>query len=513
MIETRNAGRNDDPLWTQLSESLSAQMGFHLSAERRGDFERGIAVAASAFGMESAHACASWLLSAPLSRSQIETLARCLTVGETYFFRDHPSFEVLQNHILPELVAARVGCERRLRIWSAGCCTGEEPYSIAMLLCRLIPDLPTWDVSILATDIDPDYLRKASLGTYSEWSFRDIPAGIKEGYFKPMAGGRYQIDGRVRDMVRFAYLNLADNSYPSRQTATEAIDIVFCRNVLMYFEADLAMKVVDRLGRSLGEGGWLLVSPVEIAQVTLPQLVPVRFQDAIVHRKQSNAVATAAMTSATPVPPSCAAVNAQFADPADERTFAASTRQLRPNKRPASRSTRSSVIEAIPPISADVGALFQQGRYDEVAKDMQQIVSLRPDDAAAITMLAKCCANLGRLDEAAAWCARAMAIDKLDAGICCLLANIHQQQGQMQPAMRAFQRALYLDPNNAMVHFSLGNLIRDQNRKRDADQHFRTALAILESYLPDQVLAESGGLTAGRLAQMVRSRAGGGNPR
>jgi chemotaxis protein methyltransferase CheR len=118
-----------DQLNMSLSDLLAAQTGLHFPAERWRDLARGIAAAAPAFGMPDAESCARWLLSAPLTRHQIEVLANHLTVGETYFFREKMSFEALEQHILPQLIRMRAS-ERRLRIWSAGCCTGEEPYSV-----------------------------------------------------------------------------------------------------------------------------------------------------------------------------------------------------------------------------------------------------------------------------------------------------------------------------------------------------------------------------------------------
>jgi chemotaxis protein methyltransferase CheR len=439
-----------ESLWSRLSDCLGAQMGLHYPKERWGDLRRGIAAAARAFGMASAEACARRLLSAPLTRNQIEVLARCLTIGETYFFRDKRSFEILESQILPELLRARSGGERRLRIWSAGCCTGEEAYSVAILLARMIPDLERWNISILATDIDPDFLHKASLGIYGDWSFRDAPPGIKEGFFSETKQGRFEIVPRVKALVNFAYLNLAEDSYPSLANGTNAMDVILCRNVLMYFEPARARGVLQKLTRSLLEGGWLFVSPVEIPHVLLPQLVQLDFQGAIVHRRDGS-----------PASPEC--------------TPAPVAGDLRLEDAPA----------ALQPAEAPVQTPYQQ--------------------AAAMALRARACANQGRLGEALQWCEKALEGDKLNAAWCYLRATILQEQGLAEDAATALKRALYLDQDNALAHFALGNLMRRQGKRNEADRHFRNALAILSGYAQEQVLPESEGITAGRLAAIIRS--------
>jgi len=201
-------------LLSSLSDFLAAQMGLHFPRERWSDLERGIAAAASEFGIVDVESCIGWLVSAPLTRNQVEILASHLTVGETYFFREKRSFEVLETHILPELLRARGEAGSPLRIWSAGCCTGEEPYSIAMLLDRLIPDAARRNITILATDINPRFVRKAAEGVYSEWSFRETPAWVRERYFNRRKDGRFEIKPHIRKMVTFSYVNLAEDTYP-----------------------------------------------------------------------------------------------------------------------------------------------------------------------------------------------------------------------------------------------------------------------------------------------------------
>ncbi len=216
-----------DFLLSSLSDFLAAQMGLHFPRERWGDLDRGIAAAASEFGMADVESCIKWLVSAPLTRNQVEVLASHLTVGETYFFREQRSFEVLEEHVLPELLRERGEAGSPLRIWSAGCCTGEEPYSIAMLLDRLIPDAAKRNITILATDINPRFVRKAAEGVYSEWSFRETPAQIQERYFTSRKDGRFEIKPHIRKMVTFSYLNLAGDVYPSLWNNTNAMDVIF----------------------------------------------------------------------------------------------------------------------------------------------------------------------------------------------------------------------------------------------------------------------------------------------
>ena len=147
-----------------LSDCVAGQMGLHFPPERYRDLERGIGSAAREFGFADPDAFALWLVSSPLTRDRLEVLASHLTVGETYFFRDKKILELLEEQILPELIRSRRATEQRLRIWSSGCATGEEPYSIGILLHKLIPDWERWNITFLATDINPRFLHKASVG-------------------------------------------------------------------------------------------------------------------------------------------------------------------------------------------------------------------------------------------------------------------------------------------------------------------------------------------------------------
>ncbi|MBE0546711.1 MAG: tetratricopeptide repeat protein [Rubrivivax sp.] len=465
-----------DSLLSQLSDLLAARIGLHFPAARWNDLERGITAAALAFGMPDAGSCAHRLLSAPLARREIEILASCLTVGETYFFREKRSFEVLEQHILPALLRAREGKERRIRIWSAGCCTGEEPYSMAMLLDRLIPDQAAWSVTVHATDINPVFLRKAAEGEYGEWSFRSAPGWIKDHYFQPQRGGRFKLDERIRKRVAFSYLNLADNSYPSVTNNTNAMDVIFCRNVLMYFSAELARTVIDDFHRALVDGGWLVVSPAETSSVLFSRFTAVEFDGATLYRKDASARGPRFVSHGlTPVP--------------DSRQ---EPWRLAQGIVPAENMPAVEVFPAVMAATSPPADACSAGTPPLPEQDQPSLVARK-------------CANEGRLGEAAEWCRKAIAADKLDPAHHYLLSAIEQEQGQVNAAVQSLARALYLDPHFVIAHYALGNLYQSLGRLSSARRHFDNALSSLQAYSPGEVLPESDGLTAGRLMEIIES--------
>jgi chemotaxis protein methyltransferase CheR len=271
---------------SQLSEFIAREMGLHFPTGRWADLERGIRSAAREFDFEDVEVCIEWLLSSRPVREKVEILASHLTIGETYLFREKKIFEALEESVLPELIRSRSGGGQRLRIWSAGCATGEEPYSVAILLSKIIPDFNNWNVTILSTDINPRFLQKALLGVYSEWSFRDCPRWVKDKYFKETKDGRFEIVLDIKKRVIFSHHNLAEDPYPSLLNNTNAMDIIFCRNVLMYFAQDQVNKVVQGFYDCLIDGGWLIVSPTEASHVLYPQFTVVNFPGAILYRKE-----------------------------------------------------------------------------------------------------------------------------------------------------------------------------------------------------------------------------------
>ncbi|MBI3853102.1 MAG: tetratricopeptide repeat protein [Verrucomicrobia bacterium] len=480
----------------QVSEFIAARIGLHFPPERRADLQRGLAGAADELGFAGGAACAQWLLSSPLTKAQLQVLASHLTIGETYFFREKRTFEVLAESVLPDLIRSRQNGERRLRFWSAACCTGEEPYSLAIQLDQAIPDLPDWNVTILATDINERFLQKAAAGVYGEWSFRESPAWFKERYFHRTSDGRHAILPEIKKRVTFMNLNLAEDVYPSLATDTNAMDVIFCRNVLMYFTPPQARKVVRNLRCALVDDGWLAVSPSEGLQALSSRFVLVNFPGVILYQKSD-----AKVHAEQPWTLSSHREPAEFVAPAFEATlpWTPPTPVDLPPEEPASPESA--------PTPLDVATSFyQQGRYAEAADTLlASLTANAAPDPQAFSLLARALANQGRLAGALTWCERWVAADKLDPSGHYLRAVVLQELGDHEPARRSLQRALYLQPDFVLAHFALANLARSRDEIAGAEKHFTTALRLLRRCQPGDLLPESDGLTAGRLTEIISS--------
>jgi chemotaxis protein methyltransferase CheR len=431
-------------------------------------------------------------------------------VGETYFFRDTRSFEILEQTILRELLHARRQTEKRLRIWSVACCTGEEPYSIAMLLDKIVPDLKDWNITILATDINMKFLKKASEGIYNEWSFRDTKPWVKEKYFQKKKDGRFSLMPHIKKMVTFSYLNLAKDPFPSLLNNTNAMDIIFCRNILMYLVPETTKTVVNNLYLSLIDGGWLHVHPSETSQVRFSKFATINFPDAIFYRKDLTQKFTQLTTPQSLQSPLYKEhENSQVPMPAEliykdpqKLTISKQAEPTLPQQKTnkADQSEHSEFDEAI--------ALYEKGLFAEAADQLKKHTSNMPEDHLAMVLLARSYANTGRLTEALEWSEKALATYRLNPAYYYLHANILQEHEKMNEAVASLKQALYVDQNFVLAWFTLGNLLRLQGKAKESARHYENALNILNKKSKDETLPESEGLTAGRLIEIIQSITG-----
>lgn len=485
-------------LLASVSDFVSNQMGLYFPLNRLTDLERGLRAVAAAFDFKDPERCAEWLLSSPqLTTNQIEILASQLTVGETYFFREKQTFQALEAHVLPELLRSREA-DRRLRIWSAGCATGEEPYSLAILLARTIPHFSDWNISILGTDINPRALNRAAAGIYGQWSFRDCPAGIAERYFRRISDRQVEIIPEIKGIVDFSYLNLVEDRYPSLLNGTNAFDIIFCRNVLMYFSTEQARRVIDRLYNCLVEGGWLVVSSTEASHVLFSQFTTVNFPGAILYRRDRQPGAI----SSPPVFP-----NLEESAPLDltlSEFQSLGRNQFELYPAPPALPVADAALE--PPVSQDFGQVVahdEAGRSDKASDSTEVPPPTGTADARGMADTARALANRGMLARALETCDAAIALDKLQPAFHYLRATILQEQGDAAEALNSLKRAIYIDHRFVLAHFALGNVQRSLGKRQESNRQFQNALFLLNEHAHDEVLPESEGITAGRLKEII----------
>ncbi|WP_044562376.1 protein-glutamate O-methyltransferase CheR [Azospirillum sp. B4] len=476
-----------DALLAAMSDRLSASIGLYFPADRWTDMERGLERAAVELGYPSTLAAVQHWLAAGPDRAQLEALAGQLTVGETYFFREPKSFEALGRKILPDLIAERRAMgTRALRVWSAACCTGEEAYSLAMLLDTLLPDRADWTITLLATDVNPRFLRRAAEGIYGEWSFRGVDPALRARYFTTLPGGRFRISPDIARMVTFAYHNLVDDPYPALESNTNAMDVILCRNVLMYFNGEQANRVVRRLARSLVDNGYLLPSSVDGAPPMFAPLTFVPFEGATVYRKLPVPL------YATPIAP----VTQHFpilSLPIPPEPSAAQPPPVAAAKPP----------KPLPPTLDHCRSLYDQGRYGQAVDQLEARLAHAPGDEAAMLLLARSYANQGRLAEAAHWCQGVLDHNRVSAEAHHLLAMIQQERGDTAAAATSLQRALFLAPRSIATHLAMANLARSEGRTRDARKHYRNVMGLLEGHRPDEILPDLEGMTVGRLLDVA----------
>ncbi|MBI1966649.1 MAG: protein-glutamate O-methyltransferase CheR, partial [Gemmatimonadetes bacterium] len=243
------------PLSTETLDAAATLVrrltGLVFSAVRRSAFEAAVVKAMQRARLRDPEV---YLVRVATEPELLDDLVGEITVGETYFFREPQQFALVRDHLLPSLCTHRPG-GRALRLWSAGCASGEEPYTLAIVLHELGLE---WDASIVATDLSRLALTKARQGRYGRWSLRAVPEEIVQRHFTHV-GDQVELAPAVRGLVEFGYLNLADDTYPSLATGIWGMDLILCRNVLIYFDADTVARVARRLLDALSPEGWLLL--------------------------------------------------------------------------------------------------------------------------------------------------------------------------------------------------------------------------------------------------------------
>jgi chemotaxis protein methyltransferase CheR len=461
------------------------------------------------------------ILSFSGERSEIGALAEHLTVGETYFFRFAEHFQALAEVVLPSRIQAR-GANRRLRILSAGCASGEEPYSLAILVRERFPELASWDIKILGFDINPAMVAKALRARYSPWSLRETPDDLRAKYFHGR-GRDFQLDDSVRSAVTFEQRNLAADDPIFWQG--DGFDAVFCRNVTMYFTMDVTRSVVARIARSLAPGGFFFLGHAETLRAVSQEFHLCHTHETFYYQRRESHEAETAMT----LPPEAADDKSswrhfpEFVEPSDSWFSAirrASERIANLTQRKNGITSNAPTSPVPPTTDARPAAwdrtaaieLLRRERFSEAMEILRALPAESNADTDAQLLIAVLLTNRGDLSEAERVCAHILDLDELNAGAHYLMALCREHAGDQAGAIQHDQAAAYLDSAFAMPHLHLGLLARRSADMETARRELGRALPLLDREDASRILLFGGGFTREALVEFCRAelRASGG---
>jgi chemotaxis protein methyltransferase CheR len=461
-----------------------------------------------ALGLPGTGAYLDRLADPALGEAEWTALEAEITIGETFFFRYAEQFAALRQTILPELLQ-RNRATRRLRIWSAGCANGSEPYSLAILLHELLGDaLPDWRITILGTDLNEASLAAARDAVFSPWSLRGLPAELRERDFT--ADGRgWRLRPRHRAMVRFQRHNLLDLLEPGAALEMNEFDLVLCRNVLIYFHPETVPRMVHALAERLVPGGWLLLGHAEPQPGFARFLRPVSLPGTAAWQREAEDLPPLPGPAWPDAPgpivpkPDMSAPDAPGLDAWD--SYVPEPDAARPAWLAASMPAVPDAMAALPSTSAPHPRrpLPRPHTRPPVSPPQGPPPGLPPADGSVLDAVRRR-ADLGDLIGASLACREALARDPANALLNFYDAVLAHAQGRAAEAEQAFRRTLALRDDFAMAHYQLGLLLLREGRRLPGRKAIAAAARIVHA-LPDHAPLEEGdGMTAGELREAAR---------
>jgi chemotaxis protein methyltransferase CheR len=484
---------------------VGARLGLNFDESRLGQLADVLATRLAVASI-SCEAYLARLGAAPFPRDELRALARDLTVGETYFFRNPDQFRAFSEVALPDLLSRPSG-PRRLRILSAGCASGEEAYSIAILLADRIA--APWTASIRAVDLNSAALAKAAEGRYSAWALRDTSEEIQRRWFHRQ-GRDLVLGDEPRRRVVFEERNLVEPD--PALWGPEAYDVVFCRNVLMYLTPQNAAKVMECIERSTAQGGYLFIGHAETLR-GLSQGFHLRHTHGTFYyqRRHANeppsAMGSTAEVTVDPAP---------FLSVVDgAATWVEAIRRASDRIHALAQSTSRGGHGAVSTQSTgrprqpwELGSALELLRAEKFG-DALDLVRGLPEEAASdpevLLLRATLLTHDGQIAEAEEACEELLGVDELNAGAHYLLALCREGQGDAALAKHHDQLAAYLDPSFAMPRLHMGLLARRAGDRLGASRELTDALDLIRREDASRLLLFGGGFNRDALAALCEA--------
>ncbi|MFZ3182966.1 MAG: CheR family methyltransferase [Pseudomonas sp.] len=504
-----------------LISKVHQHLGADFSGERSADLLRRFKLLAAEQAVTDLPAWLEAQAFADWDKTRIQALTPAFTVGETYFRRDAEALNWLaREYLSPLLERRRRAGQRYLRVWSAACCTGEEAYSLLFLLDQLLgAERSSWSLTVLASDLNAESLSHAKQAEYGQNAFRSNEEEFRQHYFQ--AKGRlWQVRPQWRERIQFLQHNLATGPLPDPAQGLSEVDLILCRNVLMYFSPERAAVTLRRLLSCLTSDGLLLLSAVEAGIATQAGLSG--FWAGCNYALNANSHLPAPRLANLPsaAPP---LVWPQPRTPAPASVTTA-TRHA-PSSIPAPRGNLAPRSTTQPPAASNcptepsLGTLPAHAQLWQLARQAQASGQHLQAQQALLEYLA--CAGLSQAQklqacllmarswadqqhsaEAEDWLQRALLLEPNCATAYWLMALLAQQNDTPKVALVALQKSLYLDPDFILAHFHQARLLRSEGRLSASNKALQICRQLLQQHPREALLAEGDGLSCGQLLRL-----------
>ncbi|PKQ30198.1 MAG: hypothetical protein CVT60_01515 [Actinobacteria bacterium HGW-Actinobacteria-10] len=406
--------------------------------------------------------------------NEFKELMNLVTINETSFFRFPQQFEAMRTTVIPNILESKPAISRNFRVWSAGCSTGEEPYTIGMTLLDSGIEGLGYRMEVLGTDVSTNALNRAKEGVYPARALLSVPNSVSNRFFEPTARGHRVVD-RVRNLISFQYQNLIKEPYPAALMGNW--DIIFCRNVTIYFKLESTRRVVDNFYRSLNPGGYLFIGHSETLTSISDKFEPMEIGGVFLYRKPIERHVFSFETIRAERAPRKRLTTSERAADARPRT-GVKRRDAKPAAVQAQPAQTTDAREVEPLLEA-ARLASQEGRNETVLELVSQVQTLDSNNAQAYLLSAHVLADEGRFTPALEQCHKALAVDPLLAAARFILGMIYLRQGDSALAMSEFKRTVYIDPGFALAYLNMANLHRARGSNDDALREYENTLRTL----------------------------------
>ncbi|MDP3650310.1 MAG: protein-glutamate O-methyltransferase CheR [Rhodoferax sp.] len=483
---------------------IAERLGLHFDESKQDYLAKILHRRAQATGEE----CAQYLshLASPPhgSTEELYRIAGDLTVCETYFLRNKDQFNAYLELALPDRLAADGG-GGPVRVLSAGCASGDEPYSLAIVASEHFPHA-LHRFAITALDVNPAMLEKAARGRYTQWSLRDFPAELKARWFST-DGDNFILNDSIRKMVTFEQRNLAQAAPDFWKPAS--VDIVFCRNVLMYFTPEQAQAVIARIARALVPGGYLFLGHAETLRGLSNDFHLCHTHGTFYYQRKESTADPEPWTLPAVFPlPTRWQPSAVLGDTAWIAEIQRSSDRIQALSAPLADTFLAPVLSAdkwpAPNLHRALEYLHHE-RYDQTLEQLKVLPVTQAMDPDVLLLKAVSLSHSGALDAAQAACRALLECDELNAGAYYVLALCCEGAGDLALAIENDQTATYLDPSFAMPRLHLGLLARRRGEPLSAQRELAQALLLLQKEDASRLLLFGGGFKREALIALCRA--------